>query len=62
MLIFIAGFAGPRYDPLGNVVAHSILGNYDDFHREAISRGDLLVYRDNFTIFLSHSIIYLFDH
>ncbi|KAL4226579.1 hypothetical protein ACF0H5_014564 [Mactra antiquata] len=37
-----SGFAGPRYDPAGNVVSHSILGNYDDFQREAIKRGDLM--------------------
>lgn len=37
------GFAGPRYDSEGHVVSHSILGNYDDFQKEAIERGDLLV-------------------
>ena len=39
----ISGFAGPRYDDDGNVVAHSILGSYDDFQTEAVKRGDLLV-------------------
>ncbi|XP_045166517.2 MYCBP-associated protein-like isoform X4 [Mercenaria mercenaria] len=38
----LSGFSGPRYDPAGNVIAHSILGTYDDFHREAVTRGDLL--------------------
>lgn len=42
--IFIKiGFAGPRYDTDGHVVAHSILGSYEDFQREAIKRGDLMV-------------------
>jgi len=40
---YLPGFAGPRYDPEGHVVSHSILGNYDDFQNEAIKRGDLLV-------------------
>ena len=39
----ISGFAGPRYDDNGNVIAHSILGSYDDFQTEAVKRGDLLV-------------------
>ncbi|XP_033725528.1 MYCBP-associated protein-like isoform X2 [Pecten maximus] len=38
----VSGFAGPRYDDVGNVIPHSILGNYDDFHKEAVTRGDLL--------------------
>ncbi|XP_021346742.1 MYCBP-associated protein-like isoform X3 [Mizuhopecten yessoensis] len=38
----VSGFAGPRYDEYGNVIPHSILGNYDDFHKEAVDRGDLL--------------------
>lgn len=37
-----SGFAGPRYDAAGNVIPHSILGNYEDFQREAVSRGDLM--------------------
>ncbi|KAK3094720.1 hypothetical protein FSP39_005416 [Pinctada imbricata] len=37
-----SGFAGPRYDRIGDVIPHSLLGSYDDFHREAIKRGDLL--------------------
>lgn len=37
-----SGFAGPRYDEDGNVIPHSILGNYEDFHREAVKQGDLM--------------------
>ncbi|KAL5019985.1 hypothetical protein ScPMuIL_002877 [Solemya velum] len=37
-----SGFAGPRYDMNGRVIAHSILGTYDEFHKEAVKRGDLL--------------------
>ncbi|XP_052779742.1 MYCBP-associated protein-like isoform X3 [Mya arenaria] len=37
-----SGFAGPRYDDDGNVIAYSILGNYGEFQQEAIRRGDLM--------------------
>ncbi|XP_059140041.1 MYCBP-associated protein-like isoform X2 [Physella acuta] len=36
------GYAGPRYDEKGNVINHSLLGTYEEYHREAVRRGDLL--------------------
>ncbi|CAL1533076.1 unnamed protein product [Lymnaea stagnalis] len=38
----ITGYAGPRYDEKGDVIPYSILGKYEDFHKEAVQRGDLL--------------------
>ncbi|GFO12288.1 mycbp-associated protein-like isoform x4, partial [Plakobranchus ocellatus] len=35
-------FAGPKYDEQGEVIPHSLLGTYEDFHREATRRGDIL--------------------
>ncbi|GFO47750.1 mycbp-associated protein-like isoform x4 [Plakobranchus ocellatus] len=37
-----SGFAGPKYDEQGEVIPHSLLGTYEDFHREATRRGDIL--------------------
>ncbi|KAK3576672.1 hypothetical protein CHS0354_004957 [Potamilus streckersoni] len=37
-----SGFSGPRYNADGSVIPHSILGNYEDFRKEAVHRGDLL--------------------
>ncbi|XP_076438931.1 MYCBP-associated protein-like isoform X3 [Babylonia areolata] len=37
-----SGYAGPRYDAAGRVIHYSILGSFEDYRREAISRGDLL--------------------
>lgn len=37
-----SGFAGPKYDEQGEVITHSLLGTYEDFHREATRRGDLI--------------------
>ncbi|XP_046580766.1 MYCBP-associated protein-like isoform X2 [Haliotis rubra] len=37
-----SGFAGPRYNPDGSVIKHSILGSYNDFHRQAVKKGDLI--------------------
>ncbi|XP_046350342.2 MYCBP-associated protein-like isoform X3 [Haliotis rufescens] len=37
-----SGFAGPRYNPDGSVIQHSILGSYNDFHRQAVKKGDLI--------------------
>lgn len=39
----MAGFAGPRYNDEGAPIPHSLLGSYDEFRKEAIKRGDLLV-------------------
>jgi hypothetical protein len=39
----VVGSAGPVFDGEGQVFAHSILGNWDDFYQEAISRGDIEV-------------------
>lgn len=38
-----AGFAGPRYSQDGAVIPHSLLGNYSDFKKIAVEKGDLLV-------------------
>nr|KAG5685963.1 hypothetical protein BaRGS_021386 [Batillaria attramentaria] len=37
-----SGYAGPRYDSAGRVIPHSILGSYEDYHKEATQCGDLL--------------------
>ena len=42
-LCLIPGFAGPRYNEEGAPIPHSLLGSYDEFRKEAIKRGDLLV-------------------
>lgn len=39
----LLGFAGPRYNDEGAPIPHSLLGSYDEFRKEAIKRGDLLV-------------------
>ncbi|GFS04279.1 MYCBP-associated protein-like isoform X4 [Elysia marginata] len=37
-----SGIAGPKYDENGEVITHSLLGTYEDFHREATRRGDIM--------------------
>ena len=35
----IADFAGPKFDAEGRIIPHSILGDVDDFLKEAYKRG-----------------------
>lgn len=50
----LLGFAGPRYNDEGAPVPHSLLGSYDEFRKEAIKRGDLLV-RDHLVVWSDKS-------
>lgn len=50
----LLGFAGPRYNDEGAPVPHSLLGSYDEFRKEAIKRGDLLV-RDHLVLWSDKS-------
>ncbi|XP_072032494.1 MYCBP-associated protein-like isoform X2 [Amphiura filiformis] len=36
-----SGCAGPRYDTIGNIVPHSILGSVEDFKLEAVHQGQM---------------------
>lgn len=39
-IIYISGPGGPRFDALGMVLPHSILGNLEDFRKEMEARGE----------------------
>ena len=43
--MFIAGYTGPVYNEEGQPLIHTILGNWQDFHMEAIRRGDIEVHK-----------------
>ncbi|XP_050397125.2 MYCBP-associated protein isoform X4 [Patella vulgata] len=37
-----SGYGGPQYNSKGDVLSHSLLGSFDDFHNEAVKRGDFI--------------------
>ena len=39
----LTGCVGPRFDGIGNILPHSILGSVEDFKKEAIHVGHLPV-------------------
>ena len=43
ILQFTVGCVGPRFDTVGNIVPHSILGSVEDFKMEAVHQGQMEV-------------------